>query len=124
MQTRAGDEATRETPPRQKQGATGYESVLRRQQMKYAILFIAPGLAIYLIFMVYPFLNTAYLSLTNWNGVAETKDFIGLSNYTRMLGDGVAQKAFLNNVIWVIIGTIAPVAIGLFEALLVWTSGR
>jgi ABC-type sugar transport system permease subunit len=92
--------------------------------MKYAILFIAPGLAVYLIFMVYPFLNTAYLSLTNWNGVAETKQFIGLTNYTRMLGDEVAQKAFLNNVIWVIIGTIAPVAIGLFEALLVWTSGR
>jgi raffinose/stachyose/melibiose transport system permease protein len=124
MQTRAGDEATRETPPRQKQGATGHESVLRRQQMKYAILFIAPGLAVYLIFMVYPFLNTAYLSLTNWNGVADTKQFIGLSNYARMLGDEVAQKAFLNNVIWVIIGTIAPVAIGLFEALLVWSSGR
>ncbi|MDQ3590697.1 MAG: sugar ABC transporter permease [Chloroflexota bacterium] len=124
MQTRAGDDAARAAPPRQKQGATGHESALRRQQMKYAILFIAPGLAVYLIFMVYPFLNTAYLSLTNWNGVAETKQFIGLTNYTRMLGDEVAQKAFLNNVIWVIIGTIAPVAIGLFEALLVWTSGR
>jgi raffinose/stachyose/melibiose transport system permease protein len=123
MQTRAGDGAA-QAPPRQKQGATGHESALRRQQMKYAILFIAPGLAIYLIFMVYPFLNTAYLSLTNWNGVAETKQFIGLSNYTRMLGDEVAQKAFLNNVIWVIIGTIAPVAIGLFQALLVWTSGH
>jgi raffinose/stachyose/melibiose transport system permease protein len=124
MQTRAGDGTTRAAPPRQKQGATGHESTLRRQQMKYAILFIAPGLAIYLIFMVYPFLNTAYLSLTNWNGVADTKQFIGLSNYTRMLGDGIALKAFSNNVIWVIIGTIAPVAIGLFEALLVWTSAR
>jgi raffinose/stachyose/melibiose transport system permease protein len=41
-----------------------------------------------------------------------------------MLRDGVALKAFVNNVIWVIIGTIAPVAIGLFEALLVWSSGR
>src|SRR3712207_9084457 len=99
MQTQAGDGAT-QAPPRQKQGATGHESASRRQQMKYAILFIAPGLAIYLIFMVYPFLNTAYLSLTNWNGVADTKQFIGLTNYTRMLGDEVAQKAFLNNVIW------------------------
>jgi raffinose/stachyose/melibiose transport system permease protein len=124
MQTRAGDDPTRAAPPRQKQGATGHESALRRQQMKYAILFIAPGLAVYLIFMVYPFLSTAYLSLTNWNGVAETKDFVGLSNYARMLGDGIALKAFSNNVIWVIIGTIAPVAIGLFEALLVWSGPR
>jgi ABC-type sugar transport system permease subunit len=67
--------------------------------------------------MVYPFLNTIYLSLTNWNGVAPDKDFVGLANYTRMLGDEVALKAFFNNVIWVIIGTIAPVAVGLFEAL-------
>src|SRR5829696_8109850 len=124
MQTRAGDDATRAAPPRQKQGATGHESALRRQQMKYAILFIAPGLAVYLVFMVYPFLNTAYLSLTNWNGVAETKDFVGLANYTRMLGDGIAWKAFSNNVIWVILGTVAPVAVGLFEALLVWSGAR
>jgi raffinose/stachyose/melibiose transport system permease protein len=124
MQTRTGDDATRAAPPRQKRGTTGHESALRRQQLRYAILFIAPGLAIYLIFMVYPFLNTIYLSLTNWNGVDPDKDFVGLANYTRMLRDGVALKAFVNNVIWVIIGTIAPVAIGLFEALLVWTSGR
>jgi len=124
MQTRAGDDATRAAPPQQKQGATGHESALRRQQMKYAILFIAPGLAVYLVFMVYPFLNTAYLSLTNWNGVAETKDFVGLANYTRMLGDGIAWKAFSNNVIWVILGTVAPVAVGLFEALLVWSGAR
>jgi raffinose/stachyose/melibiose transport system permease protein len=124
MQTRTGDDAAREAPPPQKRGATGHESALRRQQLRYAILFIAPGLAVYLIFMVYPFLNTIYLSLTNWNGVDPDKDFIGLANYTRMLGDGVALKAFSNNVIWVIIGTIAPVAIGLFQALLVWTSGH
>jgi raffinose/stachyose/melibiose transport system permease protein len=124
MQTRTGDGAERAAPPRQKRGTTGHESTLRRQQLRYAILFIAPGLAVYLIFMVYPFLNTIYLSLTNWNGVDPDKDFIGLANYTRMLGDGVALKAFSNNVIWVIIGTIAPVAIGLFQALLVWTSGH
>jgi raffinose/stachyose/melibiose transport system permease protein len=124
MQTRTGDGAERAAAPRQKRGTTGHESTLRRQQLRYAILFIAPGLAVYLIFMVYPFLNTIYLSLTNWNGVDPDKDFIGLANYTRMLGDGVALKAFSNNVIWVIIGTIAPVAIGLFQALLVWTSGH
>src|SRR5919202_879129 len=121
MQTRAGGDAARAAPPRQKRGATGHASALQRQQTRYAILFIAPGLAIYLSFMVYPFLNTIYLSLTNWNGVAETKDFVGLANYTRMLGDLVAWKAFSNNVIWVILATIA---LGLFEALLVWTGPR
>src|SRR5215210_3858195 len=125
MQTRTEGAAAQ--VPRQKRGVIGRfanMSALRRQQAYYAILFILPGLAVYLIFMVYPFLNTIYLSLTNWNGVSETKDFVGLANYQRMLGDPIAWKAFVNNVIWVIIGTIAPVAIGLFEALLVWTGPR
>ena len=113
--------------PRQKRGVVeryAYVPPLRRQQMYYAILFISPALAIYLIFMLYPFLNTIYLSFTNWNGATVTKDFVGLSNYTRMVGDQAVWKAFYNNVIWVIIGTISPVVLGLFLALLLWTGAR
>src|SRR5918997_5598979 len=124
MQTGKGNEAASAAPPRRKLGATGHESGLRRQQMRYAILFVAPALVVYLVFMVYPFLYTVYLSLTNWNGVDPDKDFVGLANYVRMFGDGAALKSFLNNVIWVIIGTIAPVVIGLFEALVVWSGTR
>jgi raffinose/stachyose/melibiose transport system permease protein len=113
--------------PRQKRGIIGRfanMSALRRQQAYYAILFIFPGLAVYLIFMIYPFLNTIYLSFTNWNGVAETKDWVGLSNYARMFEDGAVLKAFFNNVIWVILGTIVPVVIGLFLALILWSGAR
>jgi len=113
--------------PRQKRGVVeryAYVPPLRRQQMYHAILFISPALAIYLIFMLYPFLNTIYLSFTNWNGATVTKDFVGLSNYARMLGDQAVWKAFYNNVIWVIIGTISPVVLGLFLALLLWSGAR
>jgi raffinose/stachyose/melibiose transport system permease protein len=113
--------------PRQKRGVVeryAYVPPLRRQQMYHAILFISPALAIYLIFMLYPFLNTIYLSFTNWNGATVTKDFVGLSNYARMFGDQAVWKAFYNNVIWVIIGTISPVVLGLFLALLLWSGAR
>ncbi len=125
MQTRTEGAATQ--VPRQKRGVIGRfanMSALRRQQAYYAILFIFPGLAVYLIFMIYPFLNTIYLSFTNWNGVAETKDWVGLSNYARMFGDGAVLKSFFNNVIWVILGTILPVVIGLFLALILWSGAR
>ena len=113
--------------PRQKRGVVErylYVPPLRRQQMYYAILFISPALAIYLVFMLYPFLNTIYLSFTDWNGATVTKDFVGLSNYARMVGDEVAWKSFVNTVIWVIIGTISPVVIGLFLALLLWSGAH
>ena len=110
--------------PRQKRGVVEryvYVPPLKRQQIYYAILFISPALAIYLVFMLYPFLNTIYLSFTNWNGATVTKDFVGLSNYARMFGDEAVLKAFYNTVIWVIIGTISPIVLGLFLALLLWS---
>ncbi len=102
----------------------GYETTRRRQQTRIAVLFVLPALAVYLAFMVYPFFSTVYLSLTNWNGVAEAKDFVGLSNYGRMFGDGDVLKAFANNVIWVVIGTVAPVVIGLVLSILIWSGVR
>src|SRR5215207_813524 len=104
-------------------GSAGVPAV-RRQQARYAVLFIAPALLIYLIFMIYPFLNTIYLSFTNWNGIAPQKEWVGVSNYLRIFGEGAALKAFANNIIWVILGTVAPVVLGLFEALLVWSGAR
>ena len=104
-------------------GSAGVPAV-RRQQARYAVLFIAPALLVYLVFMIYPFLNTVYLSFTNWDGITANKDWVGLSNYARILGEGAALKAFANNVVWVILGTISPVVLGLFEALLVWSGAR
>ncbi len=104
-------------------GSAGVPAV-RRQQARYAVLFIAPALLIYLVFMIYPFLNTIYLSFTNWDGITANKDWVGLSNYARIFGEGAALKAFVNNIVWVILGTISPVVLGLFEALLVWSGAR
>ncbi len=103
---------------------SGGVAAVRRQQARCAVLFLAPGLLIYLVFMVYPFLNTIYLSFTNWDGVSPNKDWVGLSNYVRIFGEEAALKAFANNAIWVVIGTIAPVILGLFQALLVWSGVR
>ena len=104
-------------------GSAGVAAV-RRQQARYAVLFVAPALLIYLVFMIYPFLNTIYLSFTNWDGITANKDWVGLSNYARIFGEEAALKAFVNNIIWVILGTISPVVLGLFEALLVWSGAR
>ncbi len=123
--TKTGDEASRAPQPSRKQGGLfGNVPPLRRQQAYYGILFVIPGLLIYLVFMIFPFLSTVYLSFTNWNGVSPNREFVGLSNYARMFGDATAIKAFVNNVVWVAIGTLAPVVLGLFEALLVWSSRR
>jgi ABC-type sugar transport system permease subunit len=84
------------------------------------ILFVLPALLLYLVFVGYPFIQTIYFSLTDWNGVRPTKNFIGLANYQEMIRDPLLWMSLRNNVTWVIIGTIAPMAIGLMLAMLLW----
>src|ERR687893_1845757 len=125
--TKTEGEAARDPAARQKRGRFGRlvdVPALHREKAVYGALFVVPALLIYLVFMIYPFLNTIYLSFTNWNGIAPDKEWVGLSNYVRIFQEGPALQAFVNNIVWVIIGTIAPVVLGLFEALLVWSGAR
>ena len=85
--------------------------------------FVLPAFLVYLLFFGVPFVATIWLSFTNWNGVG-TPDFNGLENYLRLSGDSAMWAALGNNVIWVIIGTIAPVFIGLIIAVMLWSDAR
>jgi ABC-type sugar transport system permease subunit len=87
-------------------------------------LFVLPALALYVVFMVYPFFQSIYLSFTSWNGADPVKHWIGLANYRELIHDGFLWKALQHNVVWVIIGTVSPMVIGLLLAVLLWTRPR
>jgi ABC-type sugar transport system permease subunit len=73
---------------------------------------------LYAIFMIYPFFQSIYLSFTDWNGAEPVKNFIGLENYRNLLTDSLLWKSLRNNVIWVVIGTLGPLALGFLLAVL------
>jgi ABC-type sugar transport system permease subunit len=93
---------------------------LRRSWTEYraGILFLLPGFVLYAIFMIYPFFQSIYLSFTDWNGAEPVKNFIGLENYRNLLTDNLLWKSLRNNVIWVVIGTLGPLALGFLLAVL------
>jgi ABC-type sugar transport system permease subunit len=103
---------------REGRGATGFGRHWRRYGAGY--LFLLPALLLYVVFMVYPFVQSIYLSLTDWNGATPTKDFVGLENYDRLFGEELLWKSLWHNVIWVTIGTLGPMALGLALAMLLW----
>lgn len=80
--------------------------------------FVLPAFVLYAIFMIYPFFNSIYLSFTDWNGATATKNFVGLDNFQRLFDDGLLWKSLRNNLIWVVVGTIAPLVIGYLLAVL------
>ena len=89
-----------------------------------AYAFVLPALAIYVFFVVYPFFGTIYLSLTKWDGAKPVKEFVGLLNYQELVADSRLWSALSHNFIWIILGTVTPVAIGLFLGVLLWRGVR
>jgi raffinose/stachyose/melibiose transport system permease protein len=96
----------------------------RRTSPVLLAVFVLPSLLIYGLFMAYPFLGTIQLSLTSWDGYAATKDFIGLDNYRVLLGDQEFWDALVHNLLWAIVGTAAPIIIGLPLAVVLWSGAR
>jgi raffinose/stachyose/melibiose transport system permease protein len=98
--------------------ATRVKATQKRQMAGF--WFVLPAFLVYCLFFAYPFFRTVYLSFTEWNGLGEPA-FVGLANYARLLGDGQMWLALGNNIIWVIWGTIIPIAIGLVLSVILWT---
>ncbi len=53
----------------------------------YLIVFIFPAFLLYTIFVLVPAVGGIYYSLTNWNGLNPTFDYVGFSNYKELLTD-------------------------------------
>ncbi len=101
-------------------------AALRRAVSKVAVgyAFVVPALALYIFFVIYPFIASIYYSLTSWDGAQPIKVFVGLANYRRLLSDPLLAQSLLHNLIWVIMGTISPIVIGLLLGVLLWTGAR
>lgn len=98
-------------------------TILTRRSRRQALIgyaFVLPALLIYLFFVIRPFIDSVYFSLTDWDGARSVKNFIGLGNYQKMLSDTLLWQSLYHNLIWVIIGTISPIVIALLLGVLLW----
>lgn len=78
--------------------------------------FVLPGVIITLVFVIYPVINTAWLSLNSWNGIGGSPiKWVGLQNYIKTLTSVKFWNSMLNALYFVIGGFIIlmPIAFGL-----------
>jgi len=81
-----------------------------------AYLFLLPAFAMVAYFMVWPALQTFYISMTNWDGISPKK-FVGLQNYLHLFTDEpMFLQAIKNTLLWVVGGATIPVWLGLIFA--------
>jgi raffinose/stachyose/melibiose transport system permease protein len=82
-------------------------------------VFLIPGLIVFLILIVFPFLSNLLLSFTRWTGV-RTPVWIGLANYAKALTDRIFWTSFRNNLYLIITLTTIPTLIGLLLATILY----
>lgn len=80
------------------------------------VLFLAPALILFVMFILYPVCNTVYLSFHSWKGIygAPVK-FVGLRNYTQVLSNDSFWLSLLNSLFFMIGGflVLMPLSFGL-----------
>jgi raffinose/stachyose/melibiose transport system permease protein len=59
------------------------------------LVFCLPAFLLYFTFVLYPALGGFWYSLTNWNGLNPTYDYVGFSNYWELLGDENFKNSIL-----------------------------
>ena len=74
----------------------GSGSPQRPQDRLTIFLFLLPAIILFLIFVVYPIVQSIYYSLFNWKGFGPATDFVGLDNFKNILGDKVFLIAMRN----------------------------
>ncbi|MGE4612117.1 MAG: sugar ABC transporter permease [Paracoccaceae bacterium] len=78
-------------------------------------VFLAPGIFMFLLYVIFPIFQSASLSLYKWDGLGE-KEYIGLQNYVELMDDEAFYTSLKNNVIWLVLYMLA-IPGGLFVAL-------
>lgn len=83
-------------------------------------LFLAPSLIGFLVFLIFPILFSLAISFTDWDMVSGIGNmhFIGIDNYTKMLGDATVHKALDNNVIFAVSTVPVTVILAMLIAVL------
>lgn len=85
---------------------------------RISYLFISPALITFLLFFVYPFFYSLYLSFTNSQLIGPPPSFIGLDNFKRIIGDDLFWTAMSNTVWLAIVTTFLTAAVSLLVAFL------
>ncbi|GAA2727724.1 carbohydrate ABC transporter permease [Cellulomonas aerilata] len=111
-------------PARSAAGAVGGQRRRRRSVSSNArkrleiAFFVAPALALFVLFVVVPVVQAVRYSTYKWNGLGPMDDFVGLDNYTQALRDTVFTDAVMHNLIIIVLSIIIQLPLGLAIALL------
>lgn len=86
--------------------------------------FVLPGLSLYAVLFLYPTISALYYSLTNWDGLSPSYQFVGLQNYQKVSEDIIFRKAMGNNVKFMLTVVLVQTVVSLLLALQIYKTTK
>ena len=105
-------------PPRRRS-----RRALTFDRVSFMLVFLGLPLALFAVFVVWPFAQAIYYSMTNWTGFTPDMSFVGLDNYQKLLHDDVFMKAVRNNVLLAIVVPLVTVVLSFALATMITVGG-
>ena len=87
-----------------------------RQHTFVALFGVVLPVLVFCTFVGYPIVYTVYLSFFDWNGMAPTKQFVGIANYVTLFHDKYFYVSLVNNFKWLVVTLLFPVTLGFLIA--------
>jgi N-acetylglucosamine transport system permease protein len=93
---------------------------------KYRLIipFLIPALALYGLFVLWPYANAIYLSFTGWRGLSNKKPWVGLDNYQRLWNDNRFHEDLTRNAQLLVVLPLVTIGIALMFAALFTQGGQ
>lgn len=97
---------------------------MHRSERISQFLLTLPAVILFALVVVYPFVGGIYYSFTNWDGVAKSWDFVGLSNYARLFKTSVMLTPLRNTAVFTGVNLVLCNALALAVATGIGKSNR
>jgi N-acetylglucosamine transport system permease protein len=97
---------------------------MRHGSYRFVASFLAIPLALYAIFVISPFVQAFYYSLTDWTGISPDFKFVGFDNFKTLADDSVFRQAIGHNLILLIGLPLITIFLALVFAYLLNVGGR
>jgi N-acetylglucosamine transport system permease protein len=104
-------------PRKRRIGKASFDSI------SFFVVFLGLPLALFLVFVIWPFVQAAFYAMTDWSGFSAEFNFVGLDNFATLLTDPRFVNAVGNSVMFGIFIPLVTIAIALAFAILITVGG-
>ncbi|MFJ6946931.1 carbohydrate ABC transporter permease [Streptomyces wuyuanensis] len=97
---------------------------MQHGKYRFIVGFLAAPLALYAVFVIWPFVQSIYYSFTDWTGLSPDFTMVGFDNYARLLDDDIFWKSLQHSLLFALVLPVVTIGLALFFAFMINVGGR